>query len=285
MVRSVILGIMMVFLPSMVLAQGAGGHITRPTKKQEQKPVKCGNQTRLQTMSKVERERILNKLISNMVYVEGGTFMMGSSEDDLLWTRGKPLHEVTLSSFKICKFEVTQEEWLAVMGENPSFHKGRRYPVECVTWNNCIDFIQKLNDITGKHFRLPTEAEWEFAARGGNKSKGHVFAGGNNADIVMWHIENSGHHSHIVGTKQPNELGLFDMCGNVEEWVDDWHISRYDVNVVMNPKGPDEGTCKVIRGGSFYCGSEICGVSERMWHDPTLKSMKIGLRLAQDITK
>ena len=283
--RRILITLMFTFLPIIASAQGAGGHIIRPTKKQEQKPAKRVDKTRKQTMSEAERERILNNLINNMVYVEGGTFMMGSSVDDDMWTRGKPRHEVILSSFKICKFEVTQEEWQAIMGENPSFHKGKKYPVECVTWNNCIDFIHRLNDITGNHFRLPTEAEWEFAARGGNKSSGYYYAGGNDSDSVMWHYSNSGRHSHVVGTKRPNELGLFDMCGNVGEWVEDWYVKRYIVDVTMNPKGPNNGMQKVIRGGSFYGGDVIGGVSERIPQIPHHEDMWIGLRLVQDITK
>ena len=153
-----------------------------------------------------------------MIRVEGGTFQMGSvdGQDD-----EKPVHEVTLSSFSIGETEVTQELWEAVMGENPSFFKGSKRPVEEVSWNDCQMFIDKLNELTGKTFRLPTEAEWEFAARGGNQSKGYTYSGSNTLGNVAWFGDASDNGTHDVAMNFPNELGIYDMSGNVYEWCQD----------------------------------------------------------------
>ena len=150
-----------------------------------------------------------------MIYVEGGTFTMGAaSEQTDAWDREEPAHQVTLSSYYIGKYEVTQALWKAVMGENPSSHKGDNLPVESVSWNDCQDFIRELNALTGKNFRLPTEAEWEYAARGGNSSKGCKYSGGNEPDKVAWYDDNALYETHEAGLKSPNELGIYDMSGN-----------------------------------------------------------------------
>ena len=184
-----------------------------------------------------------------MVFVEGGTFMMGSDDSDA-YSREKPVHKVTVSSYFIGKYEVTQELWEAVMGSNPSFFKGSRKPVEDVSWNDCQEFIRKLNNLTGKNFKLPTEAQWEYAARGGKKSKGYRYSGSNELEKVAWFEDNSRRKTHYVGTKTPNELGIYDMTGNVEEWCNDWyHI--YDSYSQIDPAGPISGSTRVIRGGSW----------------------------------
>ncbi|MBQ0015371.1 MAG: formylglycine-generating enzyme family protein, partial [Bacteroidales bacterium] len=150
-----------------------------------------------------------------MVEVSGGTFKMGatSEQGSDAWNDEKPVHNVTLSSYYIGLTEVTQELWQAVMGSNPSYFKGLYRPVENVSWDDCQTFISRLNSLTGKNFRLPTEAEWEFAARGGTKSRGYKYSGSNTLDDVAWHVGNSGDKTHDVGTKAPNELGIYDMSG------------------------------------------------------------------------
>ena len=182
-----------------------------------------------------------------MVYVEGGEFEIGRS----LFLFNNRRHSVRIDSFRIGKYEVTQDLWEAVMGTNPSYFKGPRRPVETVSWLDCQEFICKLNELTGMRFRLPTEAEWEFAARGGRLSRGYKYSGANRLNNAGWHRENSGEVTHDVGLKVPNELGLYDMTGNVSEWCSDWYEYFTD-SFVMNPKGPDNGAYRVNRGGSFF---------------------------------
>ena len=233
------------------------------------------------TMKENVLKKIVNNIINNMVYVEGGTFMMGATAEQKsdAFKNEKPAHQVTLSSYSIGKYEVTQEEWEAVMGSTPSEFKGTKRPVEKVSWDDCQEFIRKLNAMTGKRFRLPTEAEWEFAARGGNKSRGYKYAGGNTIDDVAWYGNNSDDHPHNVGTKSPNELGLYDMCGNVWEWCEDW-LDKYSKKLQTNPKGPSEGFFRVIRGGSWFLNAGDCRVSRRYGSMPDFRDYLIGLRLA-----
>lgn len=216
-----------------------------------------------------------------MVYVEGGTFTMGATADQSSDAADdeKPSHRVTLSSFHIGKYEVTQAQWQAVMGTNPSHFKGQNSPVECVSWNDCQEFIRRLNEITGRHFRLPTEAEWEFAARGGNKSRGYKYSGSNTVDDVAWYRDNRGHTTHPVGTKAPNELGLYDMSGNVSEWCQDWYGS-YSSGSQYNPTGPTSGSDRVDRGGGWRSGAMHCRVSYRDYGTPSYADDYLGLRLA-----
>ena len=225
---------------------------------------------------------VLDRLISNMVYVEGGTFTMGGTaeqgsdvDDDEM-----PTHSVALSSYYIGKYEVTQAEWEAVMGSNPSWFTGwNNLPVEYVSWKDCQKFIEKLNAKTGLNFRLPTEAEWEYAARGGSKSKGYKYAGSDNIDDVAWYDSNSGDKTHAVGTKQPNELGLYDMSGNVWEWCSDWYGS-YSSSSQTNPTGASSGSSRVYRGGSWFYSAWGCRVSLRSYNSPDNRSYGLGLRLA-----
>ena len=225
---------------------------------------------------------IIQKLMDNMVRVEGGTFMMGAtSEQGSEADRDeKPVHQVTLSSFSIGRYEVTQEEWEAVMDSNPSNFKGVKFPVEQVSWNDCQTFIRKLNQMTGKQFRLPTESEWEYAARGGSKSCGYKYAGGDNLGSVAWYTDNSGNKTHEVGKKQPNELGLYDMSGNVWEWCQDWYGS-YSSSSQTNPRGASSGSYRVYRGGSWRSNAWICRVSLRYGNSPDNRYSILGLRLAQ----
>ena len=213
-----------------------------------------------------------------MVRVEGGTFQMGSNDSEALdWE--KPVHQVTLSTFSIGETEVTQELWQAVMGSNPSNFKGAKRPVEQVSWKDCQQFIQKLNQLTGKRFRLPTEAEWEFAARGGNKSRGYKYAGSNDIGSVAWYDGNSGDTTHDVATKQANELGLYDMSGNVWEWCQDWY-SKYTRGAQSNPTGSQSGSYRLNRGGGWYYDARLCRSSCRLYYSPSHGIRNLGLRLA-----
>ena len=223
----------------------------------------------------------VNGVKFTMVPVEGGTFTMGATseqgsdanEDE------KPAHEVTLSDYYIGQTEVTQALWKAVMGSNPSDSKGDNLPVEQVSWDDCQVFIQNLNQLTGKQFRLPTEAEWEYAARGGRKSRGYKYAGGNNIGLVAWCGDNSGNRTHTVATKQANELGVYDMSGNVEEWCSDWY-DGYQSSSQSDPQRPSLGSCRVNRGGSCYCNAGDSRVSYRFFGTPDFRYNDLGLRLS-----
>ena len=224
---------------------------------------------------------MVNGVQFTMVAVEGGTFTMGATseqgsdaEDD-----EKPAHQVTLSDYYIGQTEVTQALWKAVMGGNPSNHKGDNLPVEQVSWDNCQVFIQKLNQLTGKQFRLPTEAEWEYAARGGRKSQGYKYAGGNNIGSVAWYDGNSGYETHPVATKQANELGIYDMSGNVWEWCSDWY-GGYQSSSQSDPQGPSSGSYRVFRSGNYVDGAGRCRVSYRGRNTPDDRYSALGLRLS-----
>lgn len=229
-------------------------------------------------------EQLVAELADNMVYIEGGTFMMGAEYDGESEVRVEesPAHPVTLSSFYICKYEVTQELWKAIMGDNPSHFKGAKLPVENINWETCLEFISRLNTLTGQEYRLPTEAEWEYAARGGSKSQGFKYAGSNSINEVSWYEDNSGNKTHNVGTKKPNELGLYDMSGNVGEWCNDWYGKDYNAfsKVKSNPQGPSWGRIHVYRGGDYFVPSKHERVTSR--HCPEVfNSYGIGFRLAK----
>ena len=279
--KKFVLLIIMSVVPMLLMAQTAGGQVRRPNKqvvmptpKPTLKPKHKQNTPTRQTLN---RELVLQNLIKNMVYVEGGTFTMGatSEQGNDAWIIEKPAHQVTLSSFSIGKYEVTQEEWEAVMGNNPSSFKGKKLPVENVSWDDCQEFILKLNQMTGKQFRLPTEAEWEYASRGGNKSRGYKYAGGNDIGSVAWYDGNSGDKTHEVGQKLPNELGLYDMSGNAWEWCQNI-FSRYDIS---SPQNTDSGY--VGRGGSWYFDAIACRVSARYNFSRVNRDFNLSLRLAQ----
>ena len=216
-----------------------------------------------------------------MVPVEGGTFTMGATSEQVGDAEDdeKPAHQVTLSDYYIGQTEVTQALWEAVMGSNPSFFKGDNLPVEQVSWNDCQVFIQKLNQLTGKQFRLPTEAEWEYAARGGRKRRGYKYAGGNNIDLVAWYSGNSGNGTHTIATKQANELGVYDMSGNVWEWCSDWY-DGYQSSSQSDPQGPSSGSDRVGRGGSYDSSAGYCRVSNRYGILPGCRGDNLGLRLS-----
>lgn len=223
----------------------------------------------------------VNGVQFTMVEVGGGTFTMGatSEQGSDAWDEEKPAHEVTLSDYYIGQTEVTQALWEAVMGSNPSDSKGGNLPVERVSWDDCQVFIQKLNQLTGKQFRLPTEAEWEYAARGGRKSRGYKYAGGNNIDSVAWCDGNSGNETHPVATKQANELGIYDMSGNVLEWCSDW-CGDYTSSSQSDPQGSSSGSFRVIRGGCYYNFARNCRVSYRISNTLDYRSGYLGLRLS-----
>lgn len=220
----------------------------------------------------------------DMIFVEGGSFRMGS-EDQEGYDDEKPIHEVELSGFYIGKFPVTQALWKAVMKDNPSFFTGDSRPVESVSWEGAQEFIQKLNGLTGKSYRLPTEAEWEYAARGGRQSKGYKFAGGNKLKEVGWYWEDTHFETKAVGLKYPNELGLYDMSGNVWEWCQDWFDENYyeechKQGTVENPKGPAEGSTRVLRGGSWSNVPQGCRCAYRLTYAPRYRLSFAGFRLA-----
>jgi len=217
-----------------------------------------------------------------MVAVQGGTFTMGATAEQGSDAESdeEPAHQVTLSSYSIGQTEVTQELWQAVMGSNPSYFTGNlQRPVERVSWNDCQTFISKLNQMTGKSFRLPTEAEWEYAARGGNRSQGYKYAGSNAIGDVAWYTDNSAWTTHTVATKAPNELGLYDMSGNVYEWCQDWYGS-YSSGAQTNPTGPASGSTRVYRGGGRGNNAGHCRVSYRTRSAPSGANCDLGLRLA-----
>ena len=214
-----------------------------------------------------------------MIKVEGGTFTMGAtSEMENPYDDEKPTHQVTLSSYYIGETEVTQALWKAVMGSNPSYFKGDNLPVEMVSWDDCQTFISKLNALTGKRFRLPTEAEWEFAARGGNQSRHTPFSGSSRIDDVAWYDGNSGDETHPVKTKQPNELGIYDMSGNVWEWCQDWY-DYYSSYAQTNPTGTGSCSFRVYRGGCRSSAPSSCRSSERRYGRPETSYSTLGLRL------
>lgn len=226
----------------------------------------------------VKRSFTVKGVTFNMVKVDGGTFTMGATPEQLDPDSDElQIHRVTLSNYYIGETEVTQALWQAVMGSNPSNFKGYSNPVECISWNDCQEFICKLNSLTGKRFRLPTEAEWEFAARGGNKTKGYQYSGSNDLKKVAWYKNNSGSKTHPVATKTPNELGIYDMSGNVGEWCQDWY-SYYNVSAQTNPTGPDRGSDRVDRGGSWGSSTRFCRSADRSYY-PDSKSYSLGVRL------
>ena len=216
-----------------------------------------------------------------MVHVEAGIFTMGATpEQQKPWEDEKPAHRVTLThDYYMGETEVTQALWRAVMGCNPSYFRGDDLPVEEVSWDDCQEFIRRLNQTTGKKFRLPTEAEWEYAARGGNRSRGYQYAGSNNPDDVAWYRFNSGRNTHPVKTKRPNELGLYDMSGNVWEWCQDWY-GEYSRAPQTNPTGPATASSRVFRGGSWHNGARYCRVAYRNYDAPDCRDGNLGLRLA-----
>ncbi len=226
----------------------------------------------------------VNGVSFDMIYVEGGTFMMGSeaanAEED-----EKPIHEVTLSDFYIGEMEVTQQLWQLVMGNNPSVKEGNNLPVTNISWDDCQTFVEKLSEMTGMHFRLPTEAEWEYAARGGRRSQGYTYAGSDVIDEVAWYEVNSNNKTHAVGQKQSNELGIYDMTGNVWEYCYDWHMP-YSAQAQTNPMGATTGEKRVLRGGCYHYDSKNCTNTNRhSFYTPDKGGASTGLRIVLEVEK
>jgi hypothetical protein len=220
---------------------------------------------------------IPSSLIVPIVLVEGATFQMGSAFGD---SDEQPVHSVTLSSFRIGKNEVTQALWRTVMGVNSNYVTTcDNCPIEQVSWDDIQVFLTKLNTLTGKDYRLPTEAEWEYAARGGKLSKGYTYAGSNTIEDVAWYVSNSGGTNHLIGQKTANELGLYDMSGNVWEWCQDWYIA-YSSASQNNPSGASTGTYRVLRGGSWSYNPQYSRVSYRNYYTPGYRNYGHGFRMA-----
>ena len=218
-----------------------------------------------------------------MVLVQGGTFTMGCTPEqgNDCYDEERPEHQVTLSDYYIGKYEVTQGQWKAVMGieNNPSRFKGNNLPVENVSRDDAQEFINKLNKIKGEKYRLPTEAEWEYAARGGNQSRGYKYSGSNDVGDVAWYKDNSGKQTHPVGTKQENELGIYDMSGNVCEWVSDWY-GLYRSDAQKNPLGYSSGSYRVYRGGGWGNFTRYARTSHRSYYNSDARGSGLGFRLA-----
>ena len=227
-----------------------------------------------------------------MVAVPGGTFQMGATpeqEKEALQDE-YPLHDVTLDRFYISETEVTQEFYQKVMGVNPSIHKGGNLPVENVSYEDALAFCAKLTSLSRREYSLPTEAQWEFAARSRNSKLGFIYAGANNLNYQGWYVENSDSTSHIVGYKSPNSLGMLDMSGNVSEWCADWYGSYADlkndstvtdasITALVNPTGPATGTHRVVRGGSYLDAATDCRISRRFAYLPTDTLSTVGFRI------
>lgn len=227
-----------------------------------------------------------------MVYVRGGTFTMGATKEQGVYYQldELPAHQVTLTDYHIGKFEVTQGLWEKVMGttvreqrdkanrEKPLNGMGADYPMYYVTWSEAKEFCEKLSELTGRKYALPTEAQWEYAGRGGVKGKGYKFSGGNSLDTVAWYTANSGHASHPVGKKRANELGIHDMGGNVWEWCADWY-GEYSSDPQTDPAGWEEGDSRILRGGSWYSSEGYCRLAFRLADFPHRRDGSFGFRV------
>lgn len=238
-----------------------------------------------ETGNYTENARNLNM---NMIYVEGGTFTMGATaEQDGAADNEYLIHTVHLDGFYMSQCEITQAQWKAVMGTSvynlDPFSGisglGDTYPMYNVSWKDAMAFCRELSRLTGKTYLLPTEAQWEYAARGGNKSRGNKYSGSYAVDAVAWYSENSNNSAHPVGELRPNELGLYDMSGNVVEWCSDWYSSSYSSAEQTNPTGPSSGEYRLLRGGSWLGPSGFCRVSFRSYHSPSDRSTQFGFRV------
>ena len=226
------------------------------------------------------RAYVNNLLVMECVHIDGGSFRMGSRQGE---NDEKPVHQVNLDDYEMCKYEITQKQWIALMGSNPSDNHGcPDCPVENITYHDALDFIEKLNEVGPAKYRLPTEAEWEYAANGGSGQDDSRFSGGNEIYSLAWYQANSSGKTKPVGKKQPNGLGIYDMSGNVQEWCSDfYHPNYYRSSPSKNPKGPPSGSSRIIRGGAFNQSSVFCTVYKRQYEMPDVRSSNIGFRLVK----
>ncbi len=222
----------------------------------------------------------LDSIQANMVWVTGGSFIMG---DNMGEPDEKPAREVVVNGFSMSKYPVTQRQWEVVMGYNGSEYKAcQQCPIDNVSWKDAQEFVRRLNLMSGKHYTLPTEAEWEYAAKGGKKGKGYIFSGSDNIEEVGWHAGNSGRRPHVVGEKVANELGLYDMTGNMWEWCQDkYGRFYYEENIKYSPEGPKDGTGRVRRGGSWFTSAKNCRNASRSHVNEDYKDNSVTFRLAQ----
>ncbi len=278
-----------------VASKGTSMKGNPPVEKKKNDPVYKTGQTGLKPRKEASVTKILHNqqwaldnIQKNMVRIEGGVLKMGvaveggqGATDD-----NTPLHEVKLSPYYICKYEVTEEEWQLVMGDNPSDKSNGMMvssscPVDNISWMDCQEFVKKLTQLTGIPFRLPTEAEWEFAARGGEEDPSVQYAGKSEIEDCGWYVGNSSRIKHPVGTKGANSYGLYDMTGNVREWVKDFYEKDYySRSPEQDPQGPSKGDRHVVRGGSFNNQDDACAVTYRSYAAPDSKNKFTGLRLA-----
>lgn len=240
------------------------------------------------------KEKYSVSTVNEFVMVDVGSYDIGC-EDEF-----ENEHQVVVSEFYICTHEVTQEEFQSLMGYNPSINKGKKKPVDNVSWYEAVDYCNKRSleegytpcynsnyeyDFCADGYRLPTESEWEIAAKGGQKSRGFIYSGSDYLDDVAWHGQNSGHKTHDVRTKAANELGIYDMTGNVAEWCLDWH-GEYPTKIKeMDPTGPASGSKRIVRGGSCYFSDENCSVTARNARSPESKESYIGFRIVRSGTR
>ena len=252
-------------------------------KEREEKAKVAAERARIEAAAAAERVRKSFDIDMDMVFVRGGTFMMGCTPEQGsdCYQDETPAHRVTLDNFYIGKYEVTQAQWRAITGNTPtSSSTGDNLPVVNVSWNEVQGFINGLNQKTGDNYRLPTEVEWEYAARGGSQSQGYKYSGSNNIGEVAWYENNSGKKINPVGTKKPNELAIYDMSGNVYEWVNDWY-GDYNSSPQTNPKGPSSGSKRVLRSGSWSSPARITRVSDRDNDNAVDRYNNVGFRLAR----
>lgn len=224
------------------------------------------------------------KSYTDMVFVEGGQFTMGSNDKDADPDE-RELKQISVSDFFISRYEVTQSEWDEIMPENLSVFPGKDHPVECVSWDDARLFIERLNRKTGRHYRLPTQEEWEYAAKGGKHATESRYSGGNDLNTVGWTRDNSRRTTHKVGLLKPNALGLYDMTGNVHEWCDGLYDSVfYAQDTVMNTEY-DLKDIRIFKGGSWGNYAKHCRISNTNYNTRETRSFSIGFRLAEDVTK
>ena len=289
--KTLLLSLYCLLFPVMSSAQSSGGQITRKTRSNNIQPAENNNRVRSNggiSFGTYESKTVQNQIISVdgirflMVGIKGGVYNMGIENYE---SYERPVHKVAISSFLIGETEVTQELWECVMGTNPSMRKGPNLPVERVSWDDCQKFILTLNNKTGLSFRLPTEAEWEYAVKGGQSSRHYeMWPGGRNGDPYVWSLYNASRCTNAVKTKEPNELGLYDMCGNVWEWCYDYY-GNYATDNQTNPQGPSDGLGRVIRGGSVNDDFRVCRMTNRRCYEQNKLWAYIGFRLALDVNE